>query len=189
MTIQRHMAMNQVQLLASDPVQVIWRHDVTTTSSQVNKTFTSITPHRISVEPWSRCHCVCLVKTHRLICNMTYLGRLSGQVIWPYLRLNFQIDLPGSKCICFDASWREEYDGVSRFFSIFLSSKFIRKKYLPKSNIFLFDLTWKGQNVTLWSKSGMVRFRTSRSFRLPLLRSSFSIRGQTSWGGHQPGAV
>ena len=25
---------------------------------------------------------------------------------------NFQIDLSGSRCICFDASCREEYDGV-----------------------------------------------------------------------------
>ena len=32
-------------------------------------------------------------------------------------------------------------------------------------------------------KSGMVRFRTSRSFRLSFFRSSISISGQTSRGG------
>ena len=74
------------------------------TSSQVTKTFRSVTPHRIEVEPRARCLCVCLVETHRLICNMTYLGHLSGQVIWPGVRSIFEIDLSRSKCTCYDAS-------------------------------------------------------------------------------------
>ena len=100
---------NQVQLLAGHPITGHM------TSSQVTKIFTSITPHRIGLQPWEMCHCVCLVKTHRMMCNMIYLGHSSGQVIWPDLRSNFQIDLSGSRCICFDASWREEYDGPSCF--------------------------------------------------------------------------
>ena len=175
-----HKTMNQVQLLNGDP------HLGHMTSSQVTKTFTPITSHRIEIEPWARCLCVCIVKTHRLICNMTCLGHLSGQVIWLYPRSIFQISLSGSRCIWFDASWREEYDGLSRFSLSFLIQKLLAKNLiLWKSNIFL---TCPGK-VKMWhkvEKSGMVRFRTSRSFRLPLLRSSISIRGQTSRGWHPP---
>ena len=76
-----------------------WTSSSYMTSSQVTKTFTSITPHRTELEPWARCHCVYLAMKHRLICSMTYQGHSSDQVIWPGLRSNFQIDLSGSKCI------------------------------------------------------------------------------------------
>ena len=73
------------------------------------------------------------------------------------------------------------------FFSIFLGSKVICKKNaFPKKQHFLFNLPLEGQNVTKVGKSGMVRFRTSRSFRLSFLRSSISIRGQTTWGCPPP---
>ena len=61
-----------------------------------NGKLTSIPPHRIEVEPWARCHCVCLVMINRLLCNMTYLVHSSGQVIWPDRRSHFQIDLSGN---------------------------------------------------------------------------------------------
>ena len=104
----------QMQLLVGDP-RTGHMTSLYMTSLQVTKTFTSITPHRIKVEPWARYHCVCTVKRHRLTSNMTYPVHSSGQAIWPDLRLNFQIDLFGSTCLCFDASRRGEYDGFSRF--------------------------------------------------------------------------
>ena len=186
MTIQMHTAMNQVQPLNGD-LHTGHMTSSCMTSSQVTKTFTWITFHRIEIEPWARCHCVCLVKTHRMICNMTYLGHLSGQVIWPDLRSNFQIDLSGSKCTCFDASWREEYDGVSRFSLSFLVQKLFAKNLIfPKSNFFC--LTCPGK-VKMWPKvvkSGLVRFKTSLFFCLLLLQGSISIKGQTSRGVATP---
>ena len=114
------------------------------TSSQVTQTFTSITRHRIEIKHWAGCHCVFLVKTHRMIYNMTYLGHLSGQVIWPDLRLKFQIDLSRSRFTCFDVSWREEYDGVSRFSLSFLVQKLFAKSLIfPKKQ--LFSLTCPGK--------------------------------------------
>ena len=80
--------MHQVQLLSSDP-RTGHMTSACMTSSQATKTWTSITPHRIEVEPWKRCHCVCLIKTHRLISNMTYVGHLSGQVIWLEIKSKF----------------------------------------------------------------------------------------------------
>ena len=160
MTIQMHTAMNQVQPLNGD-LHTGHMTSSCMTSSQVTKTFTSITLHRIEIEPWARCHCVCLVKTHRMICNMIYLGHLSGQVIWPDPRSIFQIDLSWSKCTYFDASWQEEYDGVLRF-----SLSYLVQKLFPWSLVFqesnIFSLTCHGK-VKMWpkvAKSGMVRFWT-----------------------------
>ena len=160
------------------------------TSSQITKTFTSITYHRIELEPRARCHCVWLVKTHRLTCYMTYLGHLSDQVIWPDPRSNFKIDISGSGCICFDKSWREKYNGVSRFSLSFSFQKLFAKSWSYQKST-LFCLTCPGK-FKMWPKVvklDMVRFRASRSFHLSLLLSSISNRGQTSrgWGGnHSP---
>ena len=131
MTIQMHTAMNQVQLLNGDSRAGHMTLSCMT-SSQVTKTFSSITPHRIEVETWARCHCVCLVKTHRSICNMTYLGHLSGQVISPDQGHIFKLTFRGQDAY---VSMRldERNTMVFRVFSIFLSLKVIRKKlYLPK---------------------------------------------------------
>ena len=59
-------------------MQVTWRH------CRLRKRFASITPHRIYLEPRVRCHCVCLLMMHRLICNMTYLGHSLGQLFWSF---------------------------------------------------------------------------------------------------------
>ena len=155
------------------------------TSSQVTKTFMSITPHRIEVELWARCHCVCLVKAYRLICSSTYLGHSSGQVIWPDQRSNFQNDLLGPKCI-----WCVLTRGIrwcTAFFSIFVISKVTCTNVnFPEKQHFMFGLPWKDQMWPKVAKSGVVIFRTSRTFRLFLLRSSTSTRGQTSWGWKDP---
>ena len=100
-------------------------------SSHVTKTFTSITLDRKSyshMRDVMSCH-ICLVMAPRLICNMTYLDRSSGQVISSVLRLNVQIDLSRSKCICFDTPRREEYGGVKNFSLPFLIQKFFAKSW------------------------------------------------------------
>ena len=121
-------AMNQVQLLASDPRTGRMTSSYMT-SSQATKALTSITPRRKEVEPWARRHCICLVKMHRLISTDTW-------VIYR-IRSDFQTDLSGSICISFVAS-REKYDGVSRFSLSFLAPKLsARTLILPNNNIFL----------------------------------------------------
>ena len=42
------------------------------------------------IETWDLCQCVCLVKTHRLIYNMTYLGH---HLTMTYLELRSNFDL------------------------------------------------------------------------------------------------
>ena len=119
---------------------------------------------------------------------MTYLSHSSCQVIWPDLRSNFQTDRSGSKCTCFDASCREEYDGVSRFsLSSLVQQLFAKSLSSQKRNIF-FTCPGKVKMYPKVVKLGIIRFTTPRSFRLSLMRSSISIRGQTS-RGHPPPQV
>ena len=54
-------------------------------------------------------HCVSLVETLQMICNMTYLGDLDLDLD---LRSNFDLDILRSKSIFSDASRRENRDGV-----------------------------------------------------------------------------
>ena len=65
-------------------------------TSSGHLTFLSIPFDRKEIETWERCQSVRLIKTHHLICIMTYLGRFviltSGD-----LRSNLQIDLSRSK--------------------------------------------------------------------------------------------
>ena len=76
---------------------------------------------------WS--HCACLVATHRLICNMTYLGQyvtshdldLRPNMTWLFK----------SPCMCFDESGREEHDGVRIMLLAFLVQKLFA--CLPKT--------------------------------------------------------
>ena len=37
------------------------------------KTFTPITLDRVELQPYARCHCICLIMLHRVICTVTYL--------------------------------------------------------------------------------------------------------------------
>ena len=160
------------------------------TSSQVTKTFMSITPHRIEVELWARCPCVCLVRAHRLICSRIYLSHSSGHLTRP--KVKFQIDLLRSKCICFDAFSQEGYDGAKRFsLSLLFQKLFAQTLIFRKGSIVC--LTCPGK-VKMWPKvvkSGVAIFRTSRTFRLFLLRSSISTRGKRDEGAPSPppGAV
>ena len=51
--------------------------------------------------PWGWCHSVRLVKAHRLICNMSYLGH-TVTLTWRDLRSNFKIDLSRIKSMWID---------------------------------------------------------------------------------------
>ena len=70
-------------------------------TSSGHRTFLSITFDRKKIETWDRCQSVRLIKTHHLICNMTYLGHFvtltSGD-----LGSNLPIDLSRSKSISVD---------------------------------------------------------------------------------------
>ena len=46
----------------------------------------------MELKSFARCHCICLVLSHRLTGTTIYLGNSLGQIIWPDVRLNFQID-------------------------------------------------------------------------------------------------
>ena len=65
-----------------------------TSSSAVR--FLPITFDRDELETWGWCHSVRLVKSHRLTCNMTYLGH-TVTLTWRDLRSNFKIDLSSIK--------------------------------------------------------------------------------------------
>ena len=118
-------AMDQVQLLAGDPRTGHMTSSYITTW-QATKTLTSITPDRIELEPCARCHCVCLVTTHRLIWTMTYLGHSSCQVVWTDLRPNFQIDLSEQNaCVSKGPDARNAM--LFAFFFTFLGSSVICK--------------------------------------------------------------
>ena len=140
-TIQIHTAMNQVQLLNGDPIQVIWRHNVWRHRRSRKHYVNNFSQNRArAVGELLSC-----LSRQDASTDMQYdlLGHLSGQVIWPGLRSNFQLDLSESKCICFDASWRDEYDGVSRFLCISYFKSYLQKMDFQKNNFF--SLTCPGK--------------------------------------------
>ena len=121
--------MIQVQLLASDPCKGHLR------SSEVANTFLSITFDKKELQPCAWSHCVCLVKTHWLICNMTYFDLFGSQRDLD-LRSSFQLDLSRSTCMCFDASRREKHDGVKINFLSLLVQKLFEKNYFRQKRPF-----------------------------------------------------
>ena len=70
-------------------------------SSSGHCTFLPITFHRKEIETWDRCQSVRLIKTHQLICNMTYLGHFVTLTLGDP-RSNLQIELLRSKSISID---------------------------------------------------------------------------------------
>ena len=68
-------------------IEVIWGH---VTSSEATSRFGLITHDWKEIETWAWSHCACLITTHRLIYNMTYLGQ---NVISRDLDLRSTVDL------------------------------------------------------------------------------------------------
>ena len=102
--------------------------------------FFYLTFDRIEIErcEWSRS--VSFAKTHRMICNMTYLD----QHVTPRdldLGPNFEIDLFRSTCAYFDALRREEYDAAKIMPLAFLVQKLFAKNRCCKKAPFLPFLT------------------------------------------------
>ena len=67
--------------------------------------FLPITFDSNELETWGYCHSVRLVKAHRLLCNMTYLGH-TVTLTWRDLRSNFKIDLSRKKA--YGSIWLDE---------------------------------------------------------------------------------
>ena len=63
--------MTRVQLLSNDPPQGHLR-------SHGSDSFLPITFDRMEIKKWKWHKCVCLVKTHWPVCNMTYLGHIGS---------------------------------------------------------------------------------------------------------------
>ena len=70
-------------------------------TSSGRRRFLPITFDRNELETWGWCHSVRLVKAHRLVCNMTYLGH-TVTLTWRDLRSNFKIDLSRTNSIWID---------------------------------------------------------------------------------------
>ena len=101
------------------------------------------------------------------------------------LRSNFQLDLPRSKSICFDASWREKHDGAEIIPVSFLVWKLFAKN--RKSSNHLFSLTRPG-GFKIWRKevnSGIIGLTTSQGFvwSFPTVLSQLGAKWH---GGLQP---
>ena len=79
--------------------------------------------NRIEVEHWGWSQYVSLAETHRLICNMIYLGYY---VTFRDLDLRSHFDLERVNKQCFEATRLKKYDGV-RHPSRFICSKIVRE--------------------------------------------------------------
>ena len=87
-----------------------------------------LTFDRIEIERWEWAQYVSFAKTHRMICNMTYLVQhVTSRDL--DLRSNFEIDLFRSTCSYFDAFRREENDaGKIRYLAFLVQKLFAWKK-------------------------------------------------------------
>ena len=102
-------------------------------------------------------------------------------------RSNFQLDLPRSKSIWFDASWREKHDGAHMKPLSFLVPKVFAKNGTSQICDF-FTLNRPG-GVKIWPKEvrlGTVGLRTSQGFVYSLSHRSISIRGEMEWEWQAP---
>ena len=80
----RSSVMNQVTVFTGDPQKVIWGRLSSPTD------FLQITFDSEEIETWEWSYCVSLIKTHLLICNMTYLGHHVTSTWDQILTLAFQ---------------------------------------------------------------------------------------------------
>ena len=111
--------------------------------------------HWKDVESWDGLYSHGLIKTHRLLCNMTYFSShltLTLVKFWPWpfdaIQYTFQSDLT-----------RETRWHYCRFFS-FIGSKVIREKHLSKTTIF--DL----QRLNRWPEVSFYKYHRKKSSKL-----------------------
>ena len=99
-------------------IYVIWGHSRSPT--------VFLTCDQKEIEAWDWCQCVCLVNTHRLIYNMTYLV-----TIWPWPTLTWGQILPWlfkSYYTCLDAPWRNKHNDATEKVVISFKSKTLSSK-------------------------------------------------------------
>ena len=93
----------------------------------------------IEIQTRSLYHCVCFVKAHRLICNMTYMNQ-HMTLTRDDLRSNFEIDLSRSSSICFEPARRAKHIDVKIMFLPSILQYLFTKNYLHIKRYF--DLWW-----------------------------------------------
>ena len=124
--------MTKVRLLANSLLKGHQR------SLEATNIFLSINLHWNDIEYWQWLHCVCLIKTHRLICNMAYFD-------WSLRDLNLKVKLwprpfKVKQYIDCSVSTNETRWSHCRSY-IFISSKALCEKYLSLTAILtIFDL-------------------------------------------------
>ena len=104
--ISSHYRISRCKFSSMTPVKVHWGH---VTSRKVTNHFWLITFEWIMLETCGWFHRVCLVKTHRLICILTFLS-IHLTLRSRDLRSKFDLDLFWQKSTSFDAPEREKGD-------------------------------------------------------------------------------
>ena len=123
-------------------IKVIWGR---MTSFEITNKFMLIIHEweELQTRAWS--HCLRLVKTHRLICNSTYLGQhvtSRNLDLWSNFDLKFQSH---QVCTCFDAPWQEEHDDAwIKPLACLVQKIFAKKLFCQKKNAILAFLTASG---------------------------------------------
>ena len=143
-------------------------------------------------ETWGRCQRVRLVKTHLLICNLTYLGQsvtlALSEVKLPEVKVTkwpFRV----KKYMSRSALTRErrwwQISALSQIAKKLLT-KNLTKLTSRKTEHFLFDLTWKVNGWPKWLNSHTIGFRTSQAIRWSLSRSSITLGSEMARGVPPP---
>ena len=140
--------------------------------------FLTLTFDRIEIDQWGWSQCISLAETHRLICNMTYLGH---DVTSSDLRSKFNLDFPRSSCIYFDASRRAEHDGIRIISLALLVQKLLAKKHLCHLTYDLWwPQYWPERNID-WNSFEIIFVELPNAFSCFSLRRL--VRSRIRWGG------
>ena len=97
-------------------------------TSSGHYTFLPITFYREEIETWERCQSVRFIKTHQLICNMTYLGHFVTLTLGDP-KSNVPIELLRSKSISIEA---EEHIGVKMIPLTYVVQKLLKQNFFTK---------------------------------------------------------
>ena len=104
------------------------------------------------IQTWQWFYCVCYIKTHRLMCNITCLGQLGSSRDLD-LKSNFLIDLSRSNYKWFDVPWQEKHNGAKKSPS-YLSygvNSYLRKTFFFEKKMRSFLPRWPLESKPLTS--------------------------------------
>ena len=139
------------------------------------------------IETWGRCQSVRLVKTHLLICNLTYLGQ-SVTLTLADLRSSYQMTFWVTKYMSRSALTKERrWRKISALSQIAkkLLTKNLTKLTSRKTEHFLFNLTWKVYGWPKWVHSHTMDSERHKLFA-GLCREALSHSGARWRGGGTP---